>query len=182
MSIRSGVTPVLVASMIVLAACNTPPPKAWLRYEPSGAHSWRQTPDGQLEIEALGAKVSVDLNRTDTRIELAVRNSTGVDLTFRTGPAASETPSSAIGEIQRKPLEPGRGEEVQDYQPYLSMQDVEVRSGWQTTFYLDSPLGRDPVLGQYFVLMLEARDAAGHRERHTLPLVATNSGKSAVRD
>lgn len=169
-------------SVALLPGCNTPPPRGWLRYEPSGPHSWRLTPEGQLTVDALGAQVLVDLNRKDTRVEMLVRNTTSVDLAFRAGPTASETPASAIGEVQRKPIDPGRGEEVRDYEPYLSMQEVEVRSGWQTTFYLDSPLGRDPVLGQYFVLVVEARDAGGRRQRHTLPLVATNSGRSPTRD
>jgi hypothetical protein len=37
-------------------------------------------------------------------------------------------------------------------------------------------VGTEPVLGQYLVLTVEARDLDGRVERRTLPLVATNAG------
>ena len=60
--------------------------------------------------------------------------------------------------------------------PYNSMQAVSVEAGWKGTFYLDAPLGRETLLGQYFVLILEARNGKGGVERRTLPLIATNAG------
>ena len=60
--------------------------------------------------------------------------------------------------------------------PYNGMQPIVVEGGWRGTFYLDMPLGREPVAGQYFVFAVEARDAAGKAERRTLPLIAKNAG------
>jgi hypothetical protein len=60
--------------------------------------------------------------------------------------------------------------------PYVGMQPVVVQPGWQATFYIDSPLGREVIAGQYFVFAVEARDAAGKVERRTLPLIAANAG------
>ena len=60
--------------------------------------------------------------------------------------------------------------------PYVSMQPAEIRTGWRGTFFLDSPLGRDPTIGQQVQLVLEVRDAKGGFERRLLSLVATNAG------
>ena len=56
-----------------------------------------------------------------------------------------------------------------------------VESGWRASFYLDSPLGREPSYGQYFVMTVEARLASGDVERRSLPLVATNPRASGQR-
>ena len=46
---------------------------------------------------------------------------------------------------------------------------------------IDSPLGREPSYGQYFVMTVEARLASGDVERRSLPLVATNPRASGQR-
>lgn len=177
---RAAPLPMLRASipflLLLAVACNTPPPRPWLRFEPSGSHVFRQTGPGQLEAEALGARLAVDLHRKDTQIRLELVNGTAQDLEVRVGPEARENPTAAIGELQRRRLDGSRGEEVPDFVPYVALQPMPVLAGYRATFHLDNPLGREVVIGQYFVLVVEIRDAQGRRERRLLPLVATNAG------
>lgn len=174
---RRGPAAIAVVSLFAfLSACNVPAPRAWLRFEPSGGHVWQQPGPGRLESTVLGARLQVDLHRRDTQIRLELRNDTGRDLAIALGPEVRRGPTAAIGELQRKPLDGSRGEDVPDFVPYVSMQQAEVRDGYLATFHLDNPLGREVVLGQYLVLVVEARDSGGAFERRLLPLVATNAG------
>ncbi|MBK8099728.1 MAG: hypothetical protein IPK26_21690 [Planctomycetes bacterium] len=161
--------------LLTASSCQHVGPKAWLRYEPTGAHDWEATGEGRLAATLHGCRVEIDLHQTQTRVELIAANDTGKDLEFRVGPDATRDPHTAIGEVQRRPLDNKPGEEVLDYVPYVPMQRLEVRHGWRAIFALDSPLGRDPVLGQYFVLVVEVRDPTGAMVRKLLPLTATNA-------
>ena len=62
-----------------------------------------------------------------------------------------------------------------DFAPYRSLDRVEIPDQWRTTFFLDNPLGREPTVGQYIVLVLEVW-RGGEFARRRLPLVATNRG------
>jgi hypothetical protein len=166
---------VLLTGAVLLAACSMPPPKAWLRYEPAGATTWVATGDGKLGGSMHGAPVRIDLERQQTRVEVMVENTTGAPIELRMGPEG-EKPKAAIGEVLLRPLQGPPGIGGPDMIPYVTMQPLVVEAGWRGTFYLDAPLGREPILGQYFVLTVEARDAAGTCERRTLPLQATNAG------
>ncbi|MEO6596035.1 MAG: hypothetical protein ABIP94_14900 [Planctomycetota bacterium] len=165
----------VVMGCLLVAACNTPPPRAWLRYQPAGPTDWTTDASGMLIGRLHGADVSVDLNRVQTRIAVIVQNGTGAPVEFRMGPAAG-APRSAIGEALLRPLGGPPGVVGPPMLPYNAMQGVVVEGGWQGTFYIDAPLGREPALGQYFVLTVEARNTAGVAERRTLPLVAANAG------
>lgn len=165
----------LALALVATSACHHIGPKPWLRYEPTGAHVWESTGDGRLATTMHGCRVEVDLHDTQTRVELIAPNSSGQDLEFRVGPDAAGDPQTAIGEVQRRPLDNKPGEEVLDYVPYVPMQRMEVRHGWRAIFALDSPLGREPAMGQYFVLVVECRDPKGALERRLLPLTATNA-------
>lgn len=161
--------------LLALAACNTPPPQPWLRFEPAGAHPWTRSPGGQWLARFHGADVAIDLNRTQTRVQVTVTNTSGTAVEMRIGPEAA-SPSGAIGDVLLRPLDAPPGVSGADPLPYNSMQALTVENGWRAVFHLDTPLGREPVLGQYFVLTVEGRDASGKTERRSMPLVATNAG------
>jgi len=162
-------------ALLVVAACNTAPPRTWLRYKPAGPTEWKTEANGLLTGTLHGVPVSIDLGRRQTRIQVTVRNASPGPVEFRMGPEAS-TARMAIGEVLLRPLTGLHGATGPDMLPYNSMQALVVDAGWGGEFYLDTPLGREPGLGQYFVLTVEARDAAGTVQRRTLPLIATNAG------
>jgi len=160
---------------LLVAACNIAPPRPWLRYEPAGPTGWTKEADGQLSGTLHGAAIRIDLGRRQTRIQVTVENAGSAALEFRMGPEASPS-RVAIGEVKLRPHAGPPGVPGPDIIPYNSMQPLMVEAGWSGIFYLDSPLGRDPGVGQYFVLTVEARDATGAVERRSLPLRATNAG------
>jgi hypothetical protein len=163
------------ALLLLFAACNTPPPQPWLRFQPAGQHSWTQGPDGLLLARFHGADVAIDLNLTQTRVQVVVTNGSGAPVEMRVGPEAA-SPPGAIGNVLLRQIDAPPGVSGSDALPYNSMQAMVVDNGWRGTFYLDVPLGRDPVLGQYFVLTVEGRNPDGKVERRSLPLLATNAG------
>jgi hypothetical protein len=167
-----------LALALGLAACSAPPPRPWLRYELTATDGWTPAGEGAYTSRVLGADLRIDLHRRETRVELQIENKSGRELRLAVGPEALNNPSAAIGQVQRRPMGGGRGEDVPDYIEYLSMQPIEVRDGWRCVFYLDSPLGRDPTIGQYLVLVIEASTGQA-RERKLLPLVATNAGATS---
>jgi len=57
-------TAVVGVLVLMAAACNTPPPQPWLRFQPSGQHNWTGGPDGTWVTRLHGADVAMDLNRT----------------------------------------------------------------------------------------------------------------------
>ncbi len=161
--------------VLLFAACNTPPPQAWLRFQPSGQHAFVAGPDGTWLTRVQGADVVLDLNRTQTKAQLTVTNTSGAAVEVRVGPEAS-SPRGSIGDLLLRAINGPVGEGAPDMVPYNTMQRVLVENGWRGVFYLDSPLGRDAVLGQFFVLTVEGRNAAGDVERRSIPLTATNAG------
>lgn len=165
--------------LLALAACNTPPPQAWLRFQPSGQHNWVAGPNGLWLCRLHGADVQMDLNRTQTRVQVTVTNSSAAPVEIRMGPEAS-APQGAIGELLLRQTDVVGASGGPDMAPYTTMQRVTVEAGWRATFYIDSPLGREPVLGQYFVFTVEGRNAAGDVERRSIPLLATNAGNKPL--
>lgn len=166
---------VIAIGALLLAACHTPPPRTWLRYQQEGPTQWGTDASGLYAGRLHGADVTIDLGQKQTRIEVTVRNTTNAPVEFRMGPDAGQ-PRVAVGEVLLRPLDGPAGARGADTQPYNAMQPLVVEPGWRGTFYLDSPLGREPVFGQYFVFAVEARDAAGKNERRTLPLRAVIGG------
>jgi hypothetical protein len=173
MAKQVGLGGVLFLSFV--AACNTPPPRSWLRYEPNGRHAWVAGPDGQWLTRLHGVDVAMDLNRVQTRVQVTVTNSTSAPIEMRMGAEAS-SPRGAIGEVLLRALDNPVGVGGPDMVGYNSMQPMVVEAGWRGVWYLDYPLGREPVLGQQFVLTVEGRDAAGQTDRRSMPLIATNAG------
>lgn len=164
----------LVLGGLVAAACNTPPPRTWVRYQPTESKDWARGTDGQLVGMFHGAAVSIDLGQPNTAVEVTVTNSTAAPVEFCMGPDAAR-PKEPIGEVLLRPSAvPGVG--GPDYLPYSSMQRVVVEAGWSGRFHLDMPLGRAPSLMQFFVMRIEARDTQGRCEHRSLPLQAVNSG------
>jgi len=63
-----------------------------------------------------------------------------------------------------------------------SRQGLELENGWRAIFYLDSPLGRDLVLGQQLVFEVEVEQPETKTvDRLQLPLVATNTAQPGTR-
>ena len=127
----------------------------------------------------LGASVLIDLQPEQSCIVVTVLNSTEAPLEFRVGPDG-QSPQPVIGEYLQRQVTPP-SVTGPDYVPYLCLAPVQILPGWRSVFYLDAPLGREPDLGQYLSFVIEAKDAAGKRERRMLPLVATTMGTTPDR-
>lgn len=162
-------------SVFLMAACNTPPPQAWLRYQPNGKHPWAAGPDGQWLTRLHGVDIAMDLGQVQTRIQVVVSNTSGAPLEVRMG-AEAVSSEKAIGDVLLRPIDGPPGVSGPDWVGYVSMSAFVVESGWRATFNLDQPLAREPALGQSFQLTLEGKNAAGVVERRSMPLVATNAG------
>lgn len=169
----------LLGLILGFAACNTPPPQPWLRYEPTDKQAWAGGADGTWLTRLHGADVVLDLNRTQTRIQVTVSNSSSAPLEVRMGAEAAR-PSGAIGEVLLRVIDGAGSVGGPEMQPYTTMQRTTVDPGWRAIFYIDSPLGRDPVLGQFFVFTVEGRDGTGATERRSMSLRATNAGTKPV--
>jgi hypothetical protein len=165
----------IVVGAALVVACGTPPPRPWLRYQQDGPTTWATNADGLYSGRLLGADVTMDLGKKQTRVEIVVQNGSPAPVEFRIGPDGGQ-PRVAIGEVLLRPLAGPASTGGPAMQPYNAQQPLVVEPGWRATFYLDSPLGREPVLGQYFVLAVEARNQAGGSDRRTLPLKAVNAG------
>jgi hypothetical protein len=161
---------------LLAVACNTPPPRPWLKFEPAGpVKDWTtETSSDTLVGRFHGADVHLDLGNPETRVQVTVGNNTAAPIEFRIGPEAGSP--GAIGEVLLRPLDGPPGVTGPPMLPYAGLQPQVVEAGWRGTFYLNEPLGRAVTLGQTFVLTVEARDASGKVQRRTLPLAAKNAG------
>lgn len=157
-----------------LAACTIDPPRYPMCYAPAGAApDWTRIADGKFATELMGAKVEVDLSGSSTRIVATVDNATDRELEIRLG--GEGTPRDVqIGETLRRAIDRDPGTVGPDYEPYSSFQPLPVGAGVRAVFYVDTPLGRDPSYGQYFVFTIEARAASRPVERRSLPLTANH--------
>ena len=164
----------LVAAAFALAACRTPPPRPWLRFELDGVTGLQPKEPGAFAGDLLGARLRVDLYDPKTAVLVVVDNPTDASVRVSLGPDAGD-PRNAIGEVLLRRLD-GPAVGGPDMQAYAARQPLAVDGGWRATFYLDAPLGREPKLGQYLVLAIEAETDAAARVRYTLPLIAKMGG------
>lgn len=162
-----------LALPLVLVACSTVAPRPWLRFQQDGPTNWTATGEGTYGSRMHGVDVTLDLNKTQTRVELKVVNATAEAVELRMGESASQR--NSIGEVLLRQVD-GPPNDGPPIRPYNSMQALVVEPGWRATVYLDTPLGREALLGQFFVLTVECRNSKGGVERRTLPLVAANAG------
>ena len=153
-----------------LAACHTSLPESNLRYRAERSGDWQQAGVDQYAAVALGARCRVDLARADTRIHVVVENPTDSVLRVALGTESARSHPDAIGDCRLRPLD-GQREPVHDYQPYRSLEGLEVESGWRLEFFLERPLGRAPTIGQYLVLLVEL-ERGDERQFLQLPLMA----------
>jgi hypothetical protein len=167
-------TALAIGAGALLASCRTPPQRSALHYEARDATGWTRAGTGRWTAPAAGGALSVDLHPTELRLELRLENPTPGRLTVRLGPQTTRDPDAAIGELQHRRLDPARREGTTAFLPYLSMQAIDVEPGTAVTFWLDSPLGREPSIGQYFVLVVDVQGEGHAHARLMLPLQATN--------
>lgn len=172
----------VLLGLSLFAACDgLPPPVSWLRFTPQDMTGWTSDPDGRVVTQCGPAVIRIDFSKRETRIEMEVENRGDKPLRLRAG-SQTASPTGAIGEVWRRPLSGGRGEDVPDAVPYLSRQNLDLDNGWRAIFYLDSPLGRDMVLGQQLVFEVEVEQPeAKVVDRAQIPLVATNTGQAPSR-
>ena len=168
-----------IAGLAMLAACHTPPPRSWMRYELDGRTEWSRLGEGKFGGSYFGANVSIDLYDPDTRVLVVVENPGEHAVQFMIGPEGG-TAKAAIGEVLLRQMV-GAVDGGPPMQSYVAKQPLTVAGGWRATFYLDRPLGRDPKLGQYFVLGAEIEGAEGEPVRRYLPIVARFGGTVPVK-
>ncbi|GAB4148492.1 MAG: hypothetical protein Fur0037_16820 [Planctomycetota bacterium] len=158
-----------------LASCRATSPRSNLRFAAASSKGFAEQPDGRLRADLGQIAFFVDLAARSTRIEVTAENGGKTEAEIRIG-ADGASRTAAIGEVWRRPIASGRGEDVPDAIPYRANDPLALDSGWRAVFFLDSPTGRDIVLGQQILLLIETRDAAtGLHDHLTLPLVATNA-------
>ncbi|MCK5942844.1 MAG: hypothetical protein KAI24_12785 [Planctomycetes bacterium] len=162
------------ALALLLAACHSPPPRPWLRYELDGTTDWGQLGNGRFGGSLLGAEVTIELYDQTTRVLAVVENRGEQSFSVAIGPDAG-APEGVVGEVLMRQIDgpPAGGPGMV---PYVAMKPVTVDGGWRATFYLDRPLGREIKLGQYFVLATEVTAADGSRKRALLPIVGKMGG------
>lgn len=165
---------VLVLLPILLSACHATRPQSWLRFAPVSDSGFTREPDGRLRQDLGLLAVHIDLGKKDTRIEVTIENRGEGEVQLELGAAGAST-TAAIGEVWRRPIGAGNAEDVPEAVPYRANDRIELRPGWRAVFFLDSPLGRELVLGQQVMFTIQTHDAAtGLHDHITLPLVATN--------
>lgn len=164
----------LLGGAALAAACHTPPPRPWLRYELAGPTEFTPRGEGVYGGSAFGADIAIDLHRPGTGMHVVVENPGTETVTLRIGPNAG-APRAAIGELLLRRLS-GDGAGGPDTRAYAALQPIALEGGWRATFFLDAPLGREPQLGQYLVLVVEAANDKGEEVRRMLPVIARMSG------
>jgi hypothetical protein len=126
-----------------------------------------------------GADLALDLNRTQTRIQVEVQNRSGEALEVRMGPEGTVT-MNAIGEVLLRQIDAAPGQGGPDMLNYTTMQRTTVEPNWRGVFYIDSPLGREIGIGTFVVFTVEVRNQKGDVERRRMPMLATNAGTMPV--
>jgi len=164
----------LCALALLVAACHSPPPRPWLRYELDGQTQLASLGGGRFGGDVQGAEVTVSLYEQRTRVQVLVENRTPDSLTVAVGPDAG-VPDGAIGEVLLRQID-GPAAGGPDMASYDAMAPLALDGGWRATFFLDQPLGRDIKLGQYFVFAVEVADAEGQKQRVQLPVVGKMGG------
>ncbi|MGE3174724.1 MAG: hypothetical protein AB7O97_18980 [Planctomycetota bacterium] len=166
-------------ALATVPSCRSARTAVPLHYAAQPTEDFTDLAGGRLQARVGGLDVRVVLAPTAPHIELTVANPDRRTVRVRLGPQAVRDRTAAIGEVQHRPLgrPPGSplGEGRSDFLPFLSMQDMAVEPQTEAVFYVDHPLGTEPAVGQYLVLVLEVDGAAG-RDRRLLPLVVTNVG------
>lgn len=169
-----------VLAALVVAGCRNPPPRPWLRFEPTDLGGFTRTEDGRLRAGCGPTVCWFDLSRNEATIKLEVENPSGKPVDLRVGPDGGNA-SAAIGEVLVRPIGPGNREVgTRNAVPYLAQQDFRLPNACKAEFYLDKPLGQDVDIGQFMVFRIISIDPeTGARDQRTLQLIATNAGGQA---
>lgn len=171
---RSVSVALLFSLAAAIASCRAPQQRANLHYRPAAIDGWRNLGAGRYGQSLNGVAIEVSMPADAPQLELSLVNEADGGVVVRLGPDAMRAGTTAIGEVQLRHADRGRQDGTTDYLPYLAMQDFEIPPGGRAVFYLDSPLGREPALGQYFVLVIELRRDRARLVRSLLPMQATN--------
>ncbi|MCR9243616.1 MAG: hypothetical protein NXI31_01200 [bacterium] len=152
-----------------------------MRYAASGPlPGWTKASDSRLTAVLQGADVAVEFSATSTRVVVTVENTSGHAVEVRMG--AEGTPRNVqIGELLQRPIESAPGVVGSDYRPYATWMPWSVPTASRATFHLDTPLGRAPSYGQFFVFTVEARRPTGPIERRSIQVNARHVDADARR-
>ncbi len=157
-----------------MAACHSPTPRPWLRYELDGPTELQSLGGGRFAGTVGGVRVQVSLADPQTRVSVAIENDTDDAVSVSVGPDAG-APAAPIGEVLlRQVSAPAAGGPAMA--DYSAMSPLALDSGWRAMFYLDRPVGREIKLGQYFVFAVQVEGSDGSRQRVHLPVIGKLGG------
>lgn len=142
-----------------------------LRYRVEDPTGWSGDRTAWLQTTMGQAPVSVDLQSPESRLVLTVENPTPSPLHVRVGPQSGAAKDVAIGEVRLQTRDGRRIEGETGYAPFVPRSLVTVEPQCRAVFYVDAPLGHEPRVGEFAVLLVEVGEPDAKPERRLLPLV-----------
>jgi hypothetical protein len=168
---RACVALLLIGCAGLLSSCSQLPSRPFLRLSAVDVQGWQSPRPGVHAVTIADVSITAALDRPDTRLLLTCRNHGDAVASIAVGTESARGRSAAIGEIRIRPEDRLTAEGLPDFAPCRSLEPFGVDPAWMAEFYLDAPLGREPTVGQYFVLVVEVRRGDGV-QRALLPLTA----------
>ena len=171
-------TMLFLGSVVALALAACMPPQVGSIRASSGLRNRLEDADGWTASGATavasfaGAVATVDLRGRDARVLLIVENPGRSVLRVKLSPQSGGDRTAALGEVRHQRIDGSALEGRSSYEPFLPAQSIELEAQQRAVFYVDCPLGREPVLGEYAVLVIEIEPRGGPMERRLLPLAA----------
>ena len=166
----------LLCLLTALPACEPLPRNSerWplgLRFRAEDPSGWVGDANGSLRSTMGSALVVADLSSPESRLVLTVENPSATPLHVRVGPQSGAAKDVAIGEVRLQTREGRRIEGESSYAPFVPRSLVTVDPQCRAVFYIDAPLGRDPRVGDFVVLLVEVGAPDAKPERRLLPLL-----------
>ncbi len=161
---------------LALAACGPLPRNSeraavGLRYRVEDPSGWNGDGAAYLQTTMGAAPVTVELLRPESRLVITVENPTPSPLHVRVGPQSGAAKDVAIGEVRLQTRDGRRIEGESAYAPFVPRSLVTVEPQCRAVFYVDAPLGREPTVGEFAVLLVEVGEPDVKPERRLLPLI-----------
>jgi hypothetical protein len=172
--------------VLALASCGALPktterPSLGLRYRAVDPVDWTGDRTQWLQTTMAKAPVMVDFLSPQSRLVLTVENPTKEPLQVRVGPQSGAAKGAAIGEVRMQRRGGGRLEGSSGYAPFLPRSLVTVEPECQAVFYIDAPLGHEPRVGEFAVILVEVGPRDAKPERRLLPIVVGSPLRSDLR-